>query len=113
MEDFMRFEAHISSSTQGKASAKAEQVIGSGRATKKNQGWRTGTDTSTGKDSQVATKPSNQKKGKTDIAAMTKSQDKKCFKCGNLAHGVFQCPEVSGPAEAKELYESKRQVGRY
>ncbi|GMF66294.1 unnamed protein product [Phytophthora lilii] len=29
-----------------------------------------------------------------------------CFKCGDLTHGVFQCPDVAGPAEAKERYEA-------
>eukprot|EP00644_Phytophthora_capsici_P008512 jgi/Phyca11/111486/e_gw1.20.433.1 len=104
----MRFEAHITSSMHGKAGAKGDQAAGSGGASK--TGAQIGSGKSTAKDSQRGAKVTNPKKGKTDIAAKTKSQDKKCFKCGDPAHGVFQCPEVAGPAEAKDLYE--RTTGR-
>ncbi|ETI29807.1 hypothetical protein F443_23076 [Phytophthora nicotianae P1569] len=30
---------------------------------------------------------------------------KKCFKCGDPTHGVFQCPDIASPLEAKEIYE--------
>ncbi|KAE8958879.1 hypothetical protein PR001_g30240 [Phytophthora rubi] len=32
-------------------------------------------------------------------------QGKKCFKCGDQTHGVFQCPDIASPMEAKALYE--------
>ncbi|GMF42100.1 unnamed protein product [Phytophthora fragariaefolia] len=32
-------------------------------------------------------------------------KDKKCFKCGDQTHGVFQCPDIAIPMEAKALYE--------
>ncbi|ETO66354.1 hypothetical protein F444_16481 [Phytophthora nicotianae P1976] len=35
----------------------------------------------------------------------TEKPDKKCFKCGNPTHGVFQCPNIASLLEAKEIYE--------
>ncbi|KAK1946294.1 hypothetical protein P3T76_001847 [Phytophthora citrophthora] len=39
----------------------------------------------------------------------TPGQPRKCFKCGDLTHGVFQCPLASA-TEAKELYDKNRKA---
>ncbi|EEY55232.1 uncharacterized protein PITG_09135 [Phytophthora infestans T30-4] len=41
----------------------------------------------------------------TSSATKVPGQPRKCFKCGDATHGVFQCPLASA-TEAKELYEN-------
>ncbi|DBA01281.1 TPA: hypothetical protein N0F65_001786 [Lagenidium giganteum] len=44
---------------------------------------------------------------KPDAKPPQEAPDRGCFKCGDEGHGVFQCPQISGGLEAKELYESR------
>ncbi|KAG3231289.1 hypothetical protein PI124_g23616 [Phytophthora idaei] len=97
----MRFEAHIASASQGKGAAKSDQEQKPTEKSLKGRGWQN----IGGKTRQQPVKRSEQQKKNQETTANSGKSDKKCFKCGDIAHGVFQCPNISGPAEAKELYE--------
>ncbi|ETO81713.1 hypothetical protein F444_04041 [Phytophthora nicotianae P1976] len=44
-------------------------------------------------------------KAKPPVPSKTEKPEKKCFKCGDPTHGVFQCPNIASLLEAKEIYE--------
>ncbi|KAG2950455.1 hypothetical protein PC117_g4442 [Phytophthora cactorum] len=97
----MRFEAHIASASQGKSAAKSDQEQKPTEKLLKGRGWQN----IGGKTRQQPVKHSEQQKKTQETTANSGKSDKKCFKCEDLAHGVFQCPNISSLAEAKELYE--------
>ncbi|KAG3240994.1 hypothetical protein PI124_g14111 [Phytophthora idaei] len=101
LEGFMRFEAHIASASQGKGAAKSDQEQKPTEKSLNGRGWQN----IGGKTRQQPVKHSEQQKKIQKTTANSGKSDKKCFKCEDLAHGVFQCPNISSPAEAKELYE--------
>ncbi|KAG4064863.1 hypothetical protein PC123_g399 [Phytophthora cactorum] len=101
LESFMRFEAHIASASQGKSAAKSDQEQKPTEKLLKGRGWQN----IGGKTRQQPVKHSEQQKKTQETTANSGKSDKKRFKCEDLAHGVFQCPNISSLAEAKELYE--------
>ncbi|KAG1699783.1 hypothetical protein DVH05_012676 [Phytophthora capsici] len=104
LEGFMRFEAHIPSTAQAKTSTKTEVHPGFASNSKKTQGGR-GTSNKNPSSGQRSGKPAGEGNPKSDTTPKISKTDKKCFKCGDQTHGVFQCPNIASPTEAKELYE--------
>ncbi|EEY55745.1 uncharacterized protein PITG_09719 [Phytophthora infestans T30-4] len=99
------FEAHIANVSQERSAAKSEKEQKSFDKSKKNRGWQNSA-TKTRSNSSIQTvRRADQPKRKQELSGTSGKPNKKCFKCGELAHGVFQCPNISGPAEAKESYE--------
>ncbi|KAF4128258.1 hypothetical protein GN958_ATG22559 [Phytophthora infestans] len=47
----------------------------------------------------------------TSSATKVPGQPRKCFKCGDVTHGVFHCPLASA-TEAKELYKKHRKQSK-
>eukprot|EP00644_Phytophthora_capsici_P019071 jgi/Phyca11/133173/e_gw1.350.2.1 len=100
----MRFEAHIPSTAQAKTSTKTEVHPRFVSNSKKTQGGR-GTSSKNSSGGQRSGKPAGEGNPKSDTTPTTSKTDKKCFKCGDQTHGVFQRPNIASPTEAKELHE--------
>ncbi|KAK1945593.1 Pro-Pol polyprotein [Phytophthora citrophthora] len=98
LEDFMRFEAHISSHQLAKGNGKPIQ--------QQDQAKRSAGGPQGGVKTNMAPEQQNKSNSKPKPKNSGDRPPKKCFKCGDQTHGVFQCPEVAGPAEAKTIYES-------
>lgn len=105
MDNFMTFEPHINSQAAGKPPTRSN--LPTSTPTQSRGGFTK--PVSTAKSSPAS---SGHARGAADPGSgngggvrRDKSIDRACFKCGDVAHGVFQCPSISGNAEAKELYE--------
>ncbi|GMF47598.1 unnamed protein product [Phytophthora fragariaefolia] len=107
LEGFMRFEAHISGAHPGKFGAKSYQEQGVSDKLQRKHGWQSTSGKTRTNIDLPAAKPSEQLKEKREHPGKNVKSDRSCFKCGDPTHGVFQCRDISGPAEAKELYETK------
>ncbi|EGZ17877.1 hypothetical protein PHYSODRAFT_414934, partial [Phytophthora sojae] len=96
----MRFEAHISAQTQAKGGTKPTQQQ---HQSKRGFGGTHGATKVNSTDDRHQHKVTNKAKPRPT----GDRPPKKCFKCGDQTHGVFQCPAIASPSEAKELYEAR------
>ncbi|ETP35508.1 hypothetical protein F442_16351 [Phytophthora nicotianae P10297] len=101
LEGFMRFEAHIAVHAPPKSSTNFPPSSTSTGPEKKGPRG-TGGGKATSSEAKLATVSY---KAKPPAPSKTEKPDKKCFKCGNPTHGVFQCPNIASLLEAKEIYE--------
>lgn len=111
LEGFMRFEVHISAVNSHNGGNKI-----SFKLTQETAPLATGKSNGAKSDTVQHTRPVNTSQSKAPAArpvakSATKrageSGDRACFKCGDLTHGVFQCPNVGSSLEAKELNEKR------
>ncbi|ETM97785.1 hypothetical protein PPTG_19999, partial [Phytophthora nicotianae INRA-310] len=97
----MRFEAHIAVHAPPKSSTNFPPSSTSTGPEKKGPRG-TGGGKATSSEAKLATVSY---KAKPPASSKTEKPDKKCFKCGDPTHGVFQCPNIASLLEAKEIYE--------
>ncbi|KAE9346239.1 hypothetical protein PF008_g8382 [Phytophthora fragariae] len=104
LEGFMRFEAHIAVHQQSGPATRGTQMQTPSTQPKRNHPGANTARTAE-KRGTAQQKPAKSRTGGSDAPPKLEKQIRKCFKCGDQAHGVFQCPDVASPGEAKELYE--------
>ncbi|OWZ02136.1 LOW QUALITY PROTEIN: hypothetical protein PHMEG_00026351, partial [Phytophthora megakarya] len=105
LEDFMRFEAHITVQHQPSHPVKNTQSKSTTPQLEKSLGGANNGAKPQGKSGNAPTKMIPARNGGHEVPPKQGKTIRKCFKCGDQTHGVFQCPDIASPTEAKELYE--------
>eukprot|EP00644_Phytophthora_capsici_P010646 jgi/Phyca11/104689/e_gw1.9.784.1 len=113
MEEFMRFETHITtvqpSTRQSSQPQQQQQSKGNSNRRGKGSNRRPGNGDGqrSGPTSQQSGSVNSERASRTahTPTSSTDRPTRSCFKCGDLTHSVFQCPQVQDSAEANALYE--------
>ncbi|KAJ0393889.1 hypothetical protein P43SY_007544 [Pythium insidiosum] len=102
-ESFMRFEAHWPAANPPKPQTKPPPAT---------LGSRSPLDAGAGASGPARppappSKPTQPRAPTTTSSKVAAPAPSGCFKCGDQTHGVFQCPQIASPMEAKALYEQR------
>ncbi|OWZ13043.1 hypothetical protein PHMEG_00013709 [Phytophthora megakarya] len=100
----MRFESYISCGSQGKNNAKPDQDHCGSDKWQKKRGGNGGDSKPPASNSAQLSKQPEQRNGKPESTPKRWEGRSQVL---DPTHGVFQCPNTAGPAEAKELYEKR------
>ncbi|KAG2788923.1 hypothetical protein PC129_g8916 [Phytophthora cactorum] len=119
MEEFMRFETHILAAqpnykTTNHQQQQQQQQQGkhNRRSVSKHEDQHSGGGTATAAapgTTHARTSAPSARNNRPPRGGGPRPQ-RSCFKCPDLTHSVFQCPQIKDYAEAKELYEAKTGV---
>ncbi|KAE9268239.1 hypothetical protein PR003_g31512 [Phytophthora rubi] len=104
LEGFMRYEVHISVQQQSGHPSKGNYAHTSASLPKPAFGGQKKI-ARAAKEIPKPAKVMDTRNGSHVSTSRQGKQDKTCFKCGDQTHGVFQCPDIASPMEAKALYE--------